>query len=257
MPEPNRGPAWLVLPTYNEAANIEPFVAAVRSNLPADARILIVDDSSPDGTGERADRLAERLPNVSVLHRRDKEGLGPAYIAGFRRALAAGAGLVLEMDSDFSHEPAYLPRLLEASRRADLVIGSRYVEGGGVSDWGPVRRMLSRGGSTYSRLVLGVEVHDLTGGFKCFRREVLEAIDLDSVEVRGYAFQVEMTYRAIQLGFSVVEVPILFRDRRAGESKMDGSIVAEAIFGLPRLRFGSHHVERTEPPREEPSVEEA
>jgi dolichol-phosphate mannosyltransferase len=257
MTEPNRGPAWLVLPTYNEAANIEPFVAAVRSNLPADARILIVDDSSPDGTGERADRLAERLPNVSVLHRRDKEGLGPAYIAGFRRALAAGAGLVLEMDSDFSHDPAYLPRLLEAARRADLVIGSRYVEGGGVSDWGPVRRVLSRGGSTYSRLVLGVEVHDLTGGFKCFRREVLEAIDLDSVEVRGYAFQVEMTYRAIQLGFSVVEVPIVFRDRRAGQSKMDRSIVAEAIFGLPRLRFGSRHVERIEPPREEPSVEEA
>jgi dolichol-phosphate mannosyltransferase len=247
----------LVLPTYNEAANIEPFVAAVRSNLPADARILIVDDSSPDGTGERADRLAERLPNVSVLHRRDKEGLGPAYIAGFRRALAAGAGLVLEMDSDFSHDPAYLPRLLEASRRADLVIGSRYVEGGGVSDWGPVRRVLSHGGSAYSRLVLGVEVHDLTGGFKCFRREVLEAIDLDSVEVRGYAFQVEMTYRAIQLGFSVVEVPIVFRDRRAGESKMDRSIVAEAIFRLPRLRFGSHHVERIERPREEPSVEEA
>jgi dolichol-phosphate mannosyltransferase len=257
MPETHRGPAWLVLPTYNEAANIEPFVAAARSNLPADARILIVDDSSPDGTGERADRLAERLPNVSVLHRRDKEGLGPAYIAGFRRALAAGAGLILEMDSDFSHDPAYLPRLLEASRRADLVIGSRYIEGGGVSDWGPVRRVLSRGGSTYSRLVLGVEVHDLTGGFKCFRREVLEAIDLDTVEVRGYAFQVEMTYRAIQLGFSVVEVPIRFRDRRAGESKMDRTIVAEAILRLPRLRFGSHHVERGERPREEPSVEEA
>ena len=257
MPAPHRGPAWLVLPTYNEAANIEPFVAAARSNLPADARILIVDDSSPDGTGERADRLAERLHNVSVLHRRDKEGLGPAYIAGFRRALAGGAGLVLEMDSDFSHDPAYLPRLLEASRRADLVIGSRYVEGGGVSDWGPVRRVLSRGGGTYSRLVLGVEVHDLTGGFKCFRREVLEAIDLDSVEVRGYAFQVEMTYRAIQLGFSVVEVPIHFRDRRAGESKMDRTIVAEAIFRLPRLRFGAHHVERGERPREEPTVEEA
>jgi dolichol-phosphate mannosyltransferase len=257
MPEPNRGPAWLVLPTYNEAANIEPFVAAARSNLPADARILIVDDSSPDGTGERADRLAERHANVSVLHRRDKEGLGPAYIAGFRRALASGAGLVLEMDSDFSHDPAYLPRLLEASRRADLVIGSRYVDGGGVTDWGPVRRLLSRGGSTYSRLVLGVGIHDLTGGFKCFRREVLEAIDLDSVEVRGYAFQVEMTYRTIQLGFSVVEVPIVFRDRRAGESKMDRSIVAEAIFGVPRLRFGSGHVVRGERPREEPTVEEA
>jgi len=137
------------------------------------------------------------------------------------------------------------------------VIGSRYVDGGGVSDWGPVRRLLSRGGSTYSRLVLGVEVHDLTGGFKCFRREVLEAIDLDSIDARGYAFQVEMTYRAIQLGFSVVEVPIVFRDRRAGESKMDGAIVAEAVFGVPRLRFGPDHVARGERPREEPTVEEA
>src|ERR1700749_3672435 len=255
--ETARGPAWLVLPTYNEAENIEPFVAAVRSNLPADAHVLIVDDGSPDGTGERADRLAERHANVSVLHRRSKEGLGPAYIAGFRRALASGAGLVLEMDSDFSPDPAYLPRLLDAARTADLVIGSRYVAGGGVSDWGVVRRAISRGGSVYSRLVLGIEIHDLTGGFKCFRREVLEAIDLDSVEVRGYAFQVEMTYRAIQLGFSVVEVPIVFRDRRAGESKMDGSIVAEAILSVPRLRFGSHHVEPAERPREEPTPEEA
>ncbi len=243
MTEPQRGPAWLVLPTYNEADNIEPFVAAARSNLPAEARILIVDDGSPDGTGERSDRLAERHANVSVLHRRTKEGLGPAYIAGFRRALASGAGLVLEMDADFSHDPAYLPRLLDASRQADLVIGSRYIPGGGVSDWGPVRRALSRGGSVYSRLVLGVGVHDLTGGFKCFRREVLETIDLDSIEVRGYAFQVEMTYRAIQLGFKVVEVPIVFRDRRAGESKMDAAIVAEAVAAVPRLRFrlsGSH-----------------
>jgi dolichol-phosphate mannosyltransferase len=251
------GSAWVILPTYNEAENIEPFVAAVRANLPADARILIVDDGSPDGTGERADRLAERHGNVSVLHRRTKEGLGPAYIAGFRRALASGAGLVLEMDSDFSHDPAYLPRLLDASRRADLVIGSRYVAGGWVSDWGPVRRLISRGGSAYSRLVLGVDVHDLTGGFKCFRREVLEAIDLDAIEVRGYAFQVEMTYRAIQLGFKVVEVPIVFRDRRAGESKMVGSIVAEAVVQVPRLRFGPHPVAQAERPREEPTVEEA
>jgi dolichol-phosphate mannosyltransferase len=257
MTEQRRGHACLVLPTYNEAANIEPFVAAVRANLPGDARILIVDDGSPDGTGERADRLAERHANVSVLHRRTKEGLGPAYIAGFRRALASGAGLILEMDADFSHDPAYLPRLLDAAKGADLVIGSRYVHGGGVSHWGPVRRLISRGGSAYSRLVLGVRVHDLTGGFKCFRREVLEAIDLDSIEVRGYAFQVEMTYRAIQAGFTVAEVPIVFRDRRAGESKMDGSIVAEAIFQLPRLRFGSHHVERIERPHEEPTPEEA
>ncbi len=256
MTEPNRGPAWLVVPTYNEAANIEPFVAAARANLPADARILIVDDGSPDGTGERADRLAERHPNVSVLHRREKEGLGPAYIAGFRRALAGGAGLVLEMDADFSHDPAYLPRLLDAAGRADLVIGSRYVAGGGVGDWGAMRRAISRGGSFYSRLVLGVDVNDLTGGFKCFRREVLEAIEFDSIAVHGYAFQVEMTYRVIQLGFKVVEVPIVFRDRRAGESKMDGSIVAEAIFRLPGLRFGRHHVRPGERPRLVPTAED-
>jgi dolichol-phosphate mannosyltransferase len=234
-----RGPAWLVLPTYNEADNIEPIVTAARANLPADARILIVDDGSPDGTGERADRLAERHPEISVLHRQRKEGLGPAYIAGFRRALAGGAGLVLEMDADFSHDPAYLPRLLAGARDADLVIGSRYVAGGGVVDWGPLRQAISRGGGIYSRLVLGVGVHDLTGGFKCFRREVLEAIDLDSVEMRGYAFQIEMTYRAIRLGFSVVEVPIVFHERRAGKSKMDGGIVAEAFLQVPRLRFGS------------------
>ena len=238
MTEPQRGPAWLVLPTYNEADNIEPFVAAARSNLPADARILIVDDGSPDGTGERADRLAERHANVSVLHRRTKEGLGPAYIAGFRRALASGAGLILEMDPDFSHDPAYLPRLLDASRRADLVIGSRYVAGGGVGDWGPARQAISRGGSLYARAVLGIDVHDATAGFKCFRREVLEAIALDAVQSRGYAFQVELTYRAIQRGFRVVEVPIVFHDRRVGSSKMSRAIVAEAIWRLPMLRFG-------------------
>ncbi len=231
------GPAWLVLPTYNEAENIESFVAAVRGKLPASAQILIVDDNSPDGTGEIADRLAEEHENLSVLHRQRKEGLGPAYIAGFRKALSEGAGLVLEMDSDFSHDPAYLPRLLEAAKRADLVIGSRYVEGGGVAEWGALRRAISRGGSAYARLVLGVDVHDLTGGFKCFRREVLEAIGLDSIQARGYAFQVEMTYRAIQLGFKVVEVPIVFRDRQAGSSKMDRSIVAEAVWRVPLLRF--------------------
>jgi Glycosyltransferases involved in cell wall biogenesis len=232
------GAAWLVVPTYNEAENIESFVEAARSKLPASAQVLIVDDNSPDGTGAKADRLAERHDNVSVMHRRHKEGIGPAYIAGFRRALAGGADLVLEMDSDFSHDPAYLPRLLEATERADLVLGSRYVPGGGVSDWGPLRRAISRGGSAYARLVLGVDVRDLTGGFKCFRREVLEAIDLDSIQARGYAFQVEMTYRAIRRGFRVVEVPIVFRDRRAGSSKMDGSIVAEAIWQVPQMRFG-------------------
>jgi dolichol-phosphate mannosyltransferase len=232
MPEP-----WLILPTYNEAGNIERFVAAARDKLPAAARILIVDDGSPDGTGQLADRLAAQHDEVEVLHRPRKEGLGPAYIAGFRRALAGGADLILEMDSDFSHQPAYLPRLLEAAETADLVIGSRYVPGGGVSDWGALRRAISRGGSAYARVVLGVDVRDLTGGFKCFRREVLEAIDLDTVQARGYAFQVELTYRAIQKGFRVVEVPIVFRDRQLGDSKMDRSIVAEAIWRVPLLRM--------------------
>jgi dolichol-phosphate mannosyltransferase len=175
------GTAWLVLPTYNEAANIAAIVAAARKSLPADARILIVDDSSPDGTGEIADRLAAADAAVEVLHRAEKEGLGPAYVAGFLHALAAGADFVLEMDSDFSHDPADLPRLLAAAATADLVIGSRYVAGGAVTDWGPLRRAISRGGSLYAHLVLGLGVHDLTGGFKCFRRETLEAIDLDAV----------------------------------------------------------------------------
>ncbi len=235
---PERGPVWLVLPTYEEATNIERLVEQARAKLPASARVLIVDDNSADGTGEIADRLAAADERVSVLHRPAKEGLGPAYIAGFRRALDGGAGLIVEMDSDFSHQPAYLPRLLEAAERADLAIGSRYVPGGGVSDWGPLRRAISRGGSAYAQRVLGLDVHDLTGGFKCFRREVLEAIDLDSIRSRGYAFQVEMTYRAIELGFDVVEVPIVFRDRQAGSSKMSRSIVLEAIWRVPLLRFG-------------------
>jgi dolichol-phosphate mannosyltransferase len=228
----------LVLPTYDEAENLEPLVEAARAKLPPSARVLIVDDNSPDGTGEIADRLAARHQNVAVLHRPRKEGLGPAYISGFRRALEGGAGFVLEMDADFSHDPAYLPRLLEAAKRADVVLGSRYVAGGGVTDWGALRRAISRGGSTYARLILGVEVRDLTGGFKCFRREVLEAIDLDAITTRGYAFQVELTYRAVRCGFEIVEVPILFRERRVGKSKMDLSIVAEAVWRLPLLRFG-------------------
>ena len=233
----SRGPAWLVLPTYNEADNLELLIQAASEQLPAEARILIVDDSSPDGTGRLADRLAAEHAAVEVLHRPAKEGLGPAYIAGFRRALAAGAGLVLEMDADFSHDPADLPRLLAASAEADLVIGSRYVRGGGIGDWGPVRRGISRAGSVYARLVLGLGIRDLTGGFKCFRREVLEAIDLGAVDAKGYAFQVEMTYRAAQLGFRVREIPITFRDREQGSSKMNGAIVAEAIWRLPLLRL--------------------
>jgi dolichol-phosphate mannosyltransferase len=236
MSTDTRGPAWLVLPTNNEADNVEPLVEAARSHLPADAQILIVDDASPDGTGERADRLAARVAGVQVLHRTRKEGIGPAYVAGFRQALAGGAGLVLEMDADFSHDPAYLPRLIEASRSADLVLGSRYVAGGGVGDWGPVRRAISRGGSSYARHLLGVGIHDLTGGFKCFRREVLEAIDLDAISSRGYAFQIETTYRALRAGFRAVEVPIRFVDREAGGSKMSRSIVLEAIWKVPALR---------------------
>ena len=245
MPEPAApDAAWLVLPTYDEAENIEAFVEAALAKLPASARVLIVDDNSPDGTGEIADRLAASHEAVSILHRPRKEGLGPAYIAGFRWALAEGAALVLEMDSDFSHDPAYLPRLLEAAERADLVIGSRYVPGGGISDWSARRRAISRGGSAYARLILGLNVRDLTGGFKCCRREVLEAIDLDSIRSRGYAFQVEMTYRTIQHGFKVVEVPIVFRDRRAGSSKMGRAIVAEAIWRVPLLRHGGPPAKR-------------
>jgi dolichol-phosphate mannosyltransferase len=237
-PVPSQGFACLVLPTYNEANNLEPFVDAVLAKLPATARVLIVDDNSPDGTGEIADRIAAADERVEVLHRPHKEGLGPAYIEGFRRALAEGAGLVLEMDADFSHDPAYLPRLLEAAKKADLAIGSRYVTGGGTADWSAMRRTISRAGGAYARLVLGMEVRDPTAGFKCFRREVLEAIDLASIRSRGYAFQIETTYRAIRRGFSVVEVPIVFRDRQAGSSKMGRSIVTEAIWRVPMLRLG-------------------
>jgi dolichol-phosphate mannosyltransferase len=236
--EPARGPVWLVVPTYEEATAIERLVTEARTKLPASAQVLIVDDNSPDGTGEIAARLAQEEEVVHFLHRPTKEGLGPAYIAGFHEALAGGAGFVAQMDADFSHEPAYLPRLLEAAERVDLAIGSRYVPGGGVTDWGALRRAISHGGSTYARWMLGLGVRDLTGGFKCFRREVLEAIDLTAVRSRGYAFQVEMTYRAIELGFTVAEVPIVFRDRQAGSSKMSRSIVLEAIWRVPLLRFG-------------------
>jgi dolichol-phosphate mannosyltransferase len=230
---------WLVLPTYNEADNIAAFTEAARRALPESRRLLIVDDSSPDGTGRIADRLAEAHEDIEVMHRGRKQGLGPAYLAGFRRALAEGARLIVQMDSDFSHEPAYLPRLLDAARRADLVVGSRYIPGGGVTEWGPMRRAISRGGSAYARLVLGVGIRDLTGGFKCWRREALEAIDLAAVRSLGYAFQVEMTYRAIEAGFHVVEVPITFRERRIGASKMSRAIVAEAVWRVPWLRAAS------------------
>ena len=233
--------AWLVLPTYDEAETLEAIVRAVLPELSAAAgehRVLVVDDASPDGTGEIADRLAAELEAVEVLHRPAKEGLAPAYLAGFRMALAAGAERVLEMDADFSHDPRDVGRLLRAAEEADLVLGSRYVPGGGVEGWGRARRALSRGGSWYARRVLGLPQRDLTGGFKCFRREVLEALDLDAVRANGYGFQIELTYRAVQRGFSVVEVPITFRERRAGRSKMTAPIALEAVWKVPALRLG-------------------
>ena len=232
--------AWLILPTYNEAVNIEPFVHAVLPELAEAApehRILIVDDNSPDGTGRIADTLAEQLDAVEVLHRPEKQGLGVAYLAGFEHALARGAELLLEMDADFSHSPADVPRLIAAAADADLVLGSRYVPGGGVSDWGLLRRVLSRGGSWYARMVLRIGIRDLTGGFKCFRRAVLEGIDLGSVHAEGYGFQIELTYRALRNGYRVKEIPIVFRERQAGLSKMTARIAAEAVWKVPALRL--------------------
>jgi dolichol-phosphate mannosyltransferase len=201
--------------------------------------VLVIDDNSPDGTGELAERLATELGYVGVLHRPAKEGLGPAYVAGFRRALADGAELVLEMDCDFSHDPNDVPRLVAAAAEADVVLGSRYVAGGGVRNWGLLRRFISAGGSWYARVLLQVRVRDLTGGFKCYRRAVLESIDLDAVHSKGYAFQIETTYRALRGGFRVVEIPITFVDREAGGSKMSKAIVAEAIWKVPLLRLAA------------------
>ena len=232
--------AWLVLPTYNEVDNIDPFVRAVLSQLAGAApehRLLIVDDNSPDGTGAVADKLAAEFDVVEVLHRPAKQGLGRAYLAGFRRVLDSGAELVLQMDADFSHDPADVPRLIKGASSADLVLGSRYVRGGGVSDWGLLRRVLSRGGCWYAQHILGVEVNDLTGGFKCFNRRVLEGIKLDNVHADGYGFQIELTYCAIKAGFSVVEVPITFRERQVGTSKMSPRIALEAVWKVPALRL--------------------
>jgi dolichol-phosphate mannosyltransferase len=230
------GSVWLVLPTYNEAENLESMVAAVREHLPAGGRVLVVDDSSPDGTGEIADRLAAD-DDLEVLHRPLKEGLGRAYVEGFGRALAGGADLIAQMDADFSHDPADLPRLLTATSDADLALGSRYVPGGGVEDWGPIRRLISRGGSFYARTILGLRVHDLTGGFKVFRRSLLERLELETISAQGYTFQVETTYRATRAGARVVEVPIIFRDRQLGRSKMSSRIVAEAVWRVPAMRL--------------------
>jgi dolichol-phosphate mannosyltransferase len=232
--------AWLILPTYNEAQNLEPMVHAVLPQLShggAAPTILVVDDASPDGTGAIADRLARELPEVRVLHRPAKDGLGRAYLAGFQAALDGGADLILQMDCDFSHDPADVPRLMEAASSADVVLGSRYVPGGGVENWALRRRIQSRGGCAYAQLILRVPVRDLTGGFKCWRRRALEALDFDGVDSHGYGFQVEMTYRALRAGLSVTEVPIVFRERREGQSKMTFWITLEAVWKVPALRL--------------------
>jgi dolichol-phosphate mannosyltransferase len=232
--------AWLILPTYNEAENLERMVHAVLPRLGEDGvtpTILVVDDGSPDGSGQIADRLASEMPEVRVLHRAQKEGLGRAYLAGFATALANDADLVLQMDCDFSHDPADLPRLVAAAQAADVVLGSRYVPGGGVENWALRRRIQSRGGCAYARLILGVPVRDLTGGFKCWRRTALDALDFDGVNANGYGFQIEMTYRAIRAGLSVTEVPIVFRERREGQSKMTARITLEAVWKVPALRL--------------------
>jgi dolichol-phosphate mannosyltransferase len=230
----------ICLPTYNECANLEPLarrLGDVLQGVEIDFRLLVVDDSSPDGTGEVADRLSGDLPYLSVLHRSRKEGLGPAYVAGFRWALASGAERIVQMDADFSHDPADVPRLVTATEEADVALGSRYVEEGGTENWGRGRQGISRFGSFYARAILGVSVRDLTGGFKCWRREPLAALPLDRIRTQGYAFQIETTYRAIEAGFTVVEVPIVFAERRSGGSKMTTGIVFEAVAAVPELRL--------------------
>jgi dolichol-phosphate mannosyltransferase len=227
--------ALIIVPTYNEAENLEPLCSAIFAHSDR-CDVLVVDDASPDGTGAIADRLATADPRISVLHRPRKDGLGKAYLAGFAVALERGYARILEMDADFSHDPSYLPRFLAAAENADLVLGSRYVHGGGTQNWGLARRLISLGGSFYARTILGVDVRDLTGGFKCFRRETLFALDLSTVQSEGYAFQIELTYRALCLGLRVVEIPIVFADRRVGKSKMSRAILLEAIPMPWRLR---------------------
>ncbi len=230
--------ATICLPTYNELENLEAMVRALEKVMRDGDRVLVIDDASPDGTGELADELARELPFVSVLHRPRKEGLGPAYVAGFRRALADGAELVLEMDCDFSHDPRAVPELIAAAEQgADLVLGSRYVPGGSIPNWGAGRRFISLGGNVYAQLWLSSRLRDLTGGFKCFRARVLETVDLDAIGSRGYAFQIETTYRVLRAGFKVVEVPISFTDREHGHSKMSRTIVLEAVWKVPLLRI--------------------
>jgi dolichol-phosphate mannosyltransferase len=232
---------WLTIPTFNEVGNVERIVRDALAQLERcvgdDHRVLIVDDASPDGTGRLADRLAAELPAVEVLHRPRKEGLGRAYLAGFERSLDAGARFVIVMDADYSHDPAHLPELIAAARECDLVLGSRYVPGGRIVDWPRLRRLLSRAGSLYARAVLSVDVRDLTCGFRCIRREVLEAVDLGSLRSQGYVFNIELTYRAVRAGYRVREIPITFHDRTIGESKISLPIAFEALWLLPGLRL--------------------
>ena len=237
----NRGPVWVCIPTYNEAENVVPLVTSLIGELDAsglDGHVLVVDDGSPDGTGAVARCLADRDPRVRVLQRREKDGLGPAYQAGFREALAAGAEVVVEMDCDFSHDPAAVPELVSALDGADFAIGSRYVEGGGVERWTLGRRLVSRAGCWYARTVLGLQIRDLTGGFKSFRRRVVERLVESDLRASGYGFQIEGTYRALEQGFRVVEVPIHFGDRASGDSKMSWRIALEAGLLVLRLRLG-------------------
>ncbi len=231
-------PALVIIPTYNERDNLGPITSAVLAAEPR-VDVLVVDDNSPDGTGQLADELAAKEPRIRVLHREKKEGLGRAYLAAFRWGLAENYQYIIEMDADFSHDPRYLPTLInEAQNGADLVLGSRYVTGGGTVNWGIGRQIMSKGGSLYARSILGVGIRDLTGGFKCFNRRVLEGIDLDHVQSTGYGFQIELTYRAIKKGFTIKEVPIVFEDRRVGQSKMSRKIFLEAFTMVWKLRLG-------------------
>jgi dolichol-phosphate mannosyltransferase len=247
---------WLTLPTLNEVGNLERIVRAALEQLetaaPGDHRLLVVDDDSPDGTGELAERLAAELPAVEVLHRRGKPGLGRAYLAGFERALEGGADRVIVMDADYSHDPAHIPALVAAAADGDLVLGSRYIPGGRIADWPRLRRLLSRGGSLYARSILGVDVRDLTGGFRVIRREVLDAVELPTLRSQGYVFNIELAYRALHAGFRVVEVPITFRDRTVGHSKISLPIAFEALLLVPSLRFP--WLTRVRPARRAPMV---
>ena len=225
--------ALVVIPTYNEADNIEALLTAVTTSVP-EASVLVVDDGSPDGTGELVEKAVDVNPHIHLLRGEGKRGLGQAYIAGFHWGLDHGYGLFVEMDADFSHDPAAIPDLLRAAADADVVVGSRYIPGGDVVGWSKRRHLLSRAGNVYARLVLGFAVKDATGGFRCYRRAVLEAVDLSGVRSNGYAFQIDMTYRAWRAGFRVTEVPIIFRERELGASKMSGSIVREALVAVAR-----------------------